>query len=181
MTRKLLLNIIGVIFLIIWIYFFLSVALFNRVSQPNASFNLELFWCIKEAWSFKSSLDWYFIVGNTLAFVPLGLLIPFCFEKMRSLLYTGIAGFVFSSMVEVTQLVLHRGLFEFDDIFNNVVGVILGYGIYIIMMGIVSSDKVGVKVEKVIVAIVWIAVVAFYVTAVVMGQPVFEVLFDKMG
>lgn len=36
----------------------------------------------------------------------------------------------FSVGIEIMQFVTGRGLMEFDDVFNNTVGAVVGYGIY---------------------------------------------------
>ena len=37
-------------------------------------------------------------------------------------------GVVCSAIIEILQLLLHRGLFEWDDIFDNTVGFLIGAG-----------------------------------------------------
>jgi glycopeptide antibiotics resistance protein len=61
---------------------------------------------------------------NILLYVPLGFL-------LSDLRYLGslkiiLLGFACSTLTELTQLVFHLGLFEFDDIFDNTLGCILG-------------------------------------------------------
>ena len=49
-------------------------------------------------------------------------------------------GFVFSSVIELSQLVLKRGLCEFDDVFHNTLGCVIGYGVGVMMLWGVRSD-----------------------------------------
>jgi glycopeptide antibiotics resistance protein len=57
-------------------------------------------------------------------------------EKSKNFRATGffcqvaLLGFLTSLSIELLQLVLKRGLFEFDDMFHNTLGVIIGYGIW---------------------------------------------------
>lgn len=66
------------------------------------------------------------IIANILAFVPIGIL---CFltAKKYSLLNSFLYGFSLSLFIEVMQLVLRRGYFEFDDMLSNTIGVLIGY------------------------------------------------------
>lgn len=69
------------------------------------------------------------ILGNIIALVPLGLLVPFVFQKMNWTKMVILASFV-GLAIELTQLILHIGIFDIDDIILNGLGVLLGYYIY---------------------------------------------------
>ena len=56
-------------------------------------------------------------------------------------------GFVFSSVIELSQLVLKRGLCEFDDVFHNTLGCAVGYGVGVMMIGKVRPDVGGLRSE----------------------------------
>lgn len=57
-------------------------------------------------------------------------------------------GFALSSVIEVIQFVFHRGLFEFDDIFHNTIGTVIGIGIYVLLVRILSVFISGKKGNK---------------------------------
>jgi glycopeptide antibiotics resistance protein len=69
-----------------------------------------------------------------------------CNDKKENARATGrfckvaLLGFLTSLSIELLQLVLKRGLFEFDDMFHNTFGVILGYGIRWIFSRKLSND-----------------------------------------
>ena len=44
-------------------------------------------------------------------------------------------GLIVSVSVECLQLFTRTGLFEWDDIFHNMIGLMLGYGIYLFLKG----------------------------------------------
>ena len=44
-------------------------------------------------------------------------------------------------MIELIQLLTRRGLFEFDDIIHNIVGAMIGFGIW------VTAKKVKQKIQ----------------------------------
>lgn len=89
-------------------------------------------------------LNWYqnlgieidFIIGNTLLFLPFGFLIPAVFKKIDK--YYKIFGVSLATvlLVEIMQVVLNVGSFDMDDVIYNVLGSILGYGIYLIYLSI---------------------------------------------
>ena len=63
---------------------------------------------------------------NIALFFPFGVLLPFSFYK-RLRWWQGLAmGLIASVIIEVLQLVLYRGLFEFDDMIHNGFGCMLG-------------------------------------------------------
>ena len=70
------------------------------------------------------------IVMNVVMYLPLGFLLPYCFElfeKYRNLLFMII---VSSSSIELIQYIFKLGLFETDDIINNVLGSTIGLLLY---------------------------------------------------
>lgn len=68
---------------------------------------------------------------NIIMFMPLGFLLPLIWKKYRKLSKTVIAGFVFSLSIELCQL-FNRRQTDIDDILMNVLGTILGFGIWLI-------------------------------------------------
>lgn len=64
--------------------------------------------------------------------VPLGILLPCLFEKMRYWWPTYLSGLLFTILIETTQLITHRGIFEMDDILNNTLGCMIGFGLFIL-------------------------------------------------
>ena len=66
------------------------------------------------------------IIGNIVALVPLGLLLPFVFQKLnwkKILLISFVAGLA----IELVQMCLHIGIFDIDDVILNGLGVIVGF------------------------------------------------------
>ena len=50
-----------------------------------------------------------------------------------------VVGLFMSSAIEVTQLILHRGLFEFDDIFHNTLGTVIGIGVFVLITRLLTA------------------------------------------
>jgi glycopeptide antibiotics resistance protein len=66
------------------------------------------------------------IVGNIIALVPAGFLIPFVYNKMNWRKTTLLA-ILLGLSIETTQLILHIGIFDIDDVILNCFGVIIGF------------------------------------------------------
>ncbi|WP_340005671.1 VanZ family protein [Paenibacillus sp. FSL K6-0276] len=71
------------------------------------------------------------LVGNLLAFIPFGILVPMLFsQKVRLFQRVFILSLALSFCFEFTQLVLYIGTFDVDDLILNTCGGIVGYCIY---------------------------------------------------
>lgn len=64
------------------------------------------------------------IIMNVLVFVPLGILSFYIFKKNIWLII--IVGFAISVSVEFLQFVFKKGIVEFDDVFHNTLGCLIG-------------------------------------------------------
>ena len=63
---------------------------------------------------------------NCLLLVPMGLLMPVVFDHRIKLNRAFLAGFIVSAVIELSQLIFRRGLFEWDDMIHNALGCMLG-------------------------------------------------------
>lgn len=99
----------------------------------------ELLWSYKK-WFAGDAVIGKQILLNIAMFIPYGFLLSSLLSSssIKSIHHTRknhifiicITAFVFSSIIECSQLFLLRGLFECDDIINNVLGAVLGYGLH---------------------------------------------------
>lgn len=112
------------IFCVLWI------TIINRESE-SIRYNLNLFWEYKEL-LFGSNKLFFLnqIICNILMLMPLGFILPVINHKIRKVGYIFIISCTFSIFIEVVQLITGRGLCEFDDIFNNTLGAVIGFFIY---------------------------------------------------
>lgn len=67
-----------------------------------------------------------YAAANALIFIPVGILLPVIWERMRNLRNCAIAGFVGSVFIEVTQLILKCGVFQIEDMIMNTAGAVFG-------------------------------------------------------
>ncbi|MBR1702641.1 MAG: VanZ family protein [Lachnospiraceae bacterium] len=97
----------------------------NAVIQP-------LFYSYRDAWVHWSAAAWRNIIFNFCMFVPLGFWLPIGLKSFRRFWKTYLAGFGFTLLIEILQLVTRRGIFELDDVLGNTVGTMIGYGIFVL-------------------------------------------------
>jgi glycopeptide antibiotics resistance protein len=87
-------------------------------------------------WSHDHSLEGYGhlhpeVILNVLVFIPIGVLLGCASDKMKwwkALLF----GASFSILIEVVQYVTRRGFAEFDDVFHNTLGCLIGFVLFAI-------------------------------------------------
>ena len=70
---------------------------------------------------------------NVVAFVPIGFLIPFSQRRNSNIKDAIILGGCVSIFIEIFQFIFRKGYSEFDDIFHNILGTIIGYLLYLII------------------------------------------------
>jgi glycopeptide antibiotics resistance protein/uncharacterized protein (DUF1778 family) len=93
------------------------------------------------AWYSYSSSEWCNIIINILMFIPFGFLIPLYNRKFRSLIYVVISTLFLTTTIELAQLITRKGIFEIDDLINNMLGAIIGYGLILFILNILDKKK----------------------------------------
>ena len=127
---------IGYIFMVIGVTFLI------RGSNYQGGMDLSLFSSYREAWHSFSARHWQSIYLNIVMFIPFGIIFPLLHPRLRKAGWTlGIAG-LFTLLIESVQLLTGYGIFTVDDLVNNLLGAIIGYGI---TMGIISIIEKGIK------------------------------------
>ena len=111
---------------VIYLLIVLYITIFSREPEERR-IDMELFRSYKLLFIDKNDFYYTQIVCNIIMTVPFGILFPVLNEKFRSVFLVFVSGFVFSLLIELAQYFSGRGLFEFDDLFNNTVGALLGY------------------------------------------------------
>ena len=69
------------------------------------------------------------VISNVVVFIPIGLLLGCAFDRMKWWKVLLIGG-GFSLLIETLQFILKRGFAEVDDVFHNVLGCVIGFGVY---------------------------------------------------
>jgi glycopeptide antibiotics resistance protein len=117
---------------LIWLFLIFGSTIFFR-TKGERQYQLELFWSWKELIDHKGRAG--AIQGNGLLLenilnvcmmVPIGFLLPFDTNKTLKWWQGLVLGAIISVIIEVLQLALCGGLFEFDDIVHNSIGCMIG-------------------------------------------------------
>ena len=111
--------------LIIYIQVVLQTAFFSREPGSRTQMDLRLF----GTWGETPIAHAYFI-ENIIMFIPFGVLMPMVFRRMKKMRYCVFAGFLFSCIIEISQLITQRGFCQLDDVVTNTVGTLVGWIIW---------------------------------------------------
>ena len=117
-----------------WLFLTLSSTVLSRAPFLGQHLELHLFWPYRAGSS--ELLKENFL--NVFLLMPVGVLLPCVGAGFGQ---TVLFGSLWSLMIETLQLITQRGLFELDDIFHNTVGVVIGYGIYLMVSWIVKKIR----------------------------------------
>ena len=117
-------------FLVGYVFFLLAETVLIR-KPGTLRYELIPFWSWAEVfkkWPMTSTGKMYLrqILLNIVMFIPVGMVLSGKVGWKGILIAAGL-----SAMIEITQLVTHRGLFEFDDIIHNTLGATAGYGLMV--------------------------------------------------
>lgn len=96
---------------------------FLRVSLEETKYELTLFWSYTTE-DFKVQF-----IGNVLnivLFAPIGFLFKFLFKNQKCWIVIFLA-FCISASIESLQLIMKRGVCEFDDMLHNTFGALIGF------------------------------------------------------
>lgn len=109
-----------------YIVFILIETIIGRQGTDEYKYKLLPFWSYLALIRGEGVNIWRCIYLNVLFFIPLGALLWFALKNRKwwkALLFS----IVLSLCVEIAQLVLKRGLCEFDDVFHNALGGMIGF------------------------------------------------------
>lgn len=76
----------------------------------------------------------FIFIGNIIMFIPIGIVWPFCFKKLDNIKKTVLAGFLFSILIELSQLLLYERFTDIDDLITNTFGVFIGAALYFLIL-----------------------------------------------
>lgn len=131
-----------IVLLLIWLGIVLSLTVLGRKPYDGNHFQPELFWSysavqLKKAWFVRQ------IICNVIAYMPFGFLFPFLLKEKLSgwklFVITIIAGLAISFTTESMQYLFRIGLFEFDDLFHNGLGIVIGFLVHLFFVRIFDS------------------------------------------
>ena len=135
-------RIIAIMLTLLHIAIVLYITLIDRIPGERRHM-LTPFWEIRNVINgTERSLYIGQIIGNLLMLFPTGFLLPATFKCKRLRWYhVASTALLFSIFIEITQYFTGRGLMEFDDVFNNTVGCLFGYAVYLMIRRRVNKRK----------------------------------------
>ena len=105
-----------------------------RAKEPGFNLNLRPFESIRmqlrhwnEGWALKN------LVGNALAFVPFGFLLPQAYGRLGRLWKVGLVSLASICAIEVFQYLTLLGACDIDDLILNLLGCLGGYLLFWLM------------------------------------------------
>lgn len=101
---------------------------FFRDIREDCTCNLDFFWSYEEIAKGKAPELLFESIMNVVVFVPIGFLSAAVIRKHRFIIPM-VLGVGISVSIETLQFILRRGLPEFDDVFHNTLGCLIGFGI----------------------------------------------------
>ena len=117
----------------LFIFYFsivIGATMLNRGRYEHGMAQLDLFETYKNAWYEANMVEWRNLALNVLMFCPIGFLLPFTFSCFRNWWATYLAGFECTLFIEILQYIRRCGVFQTDDLFNNAIGAMIGFGCF---------------------------------------------------
>lgn len=124
-----------IVYMVFLMYFLFFAEIMGRTYiDRDYHYNLTPFREIRRFIVYRRTLGWFVVLsnllGNVLAFVPFGMILPMLTPKCRNFFHIVLLGFDFSLFVETIQLISKVGSFDVDDLILNTLGAALGYLAY---------------------------------------------------
>lgn len=126
-----------------------------REPTPIYHYNLKLFGAARKGIEFGGGIlngiltgnvkvvNWTSLEGiilNILLFIPFGYLMPLIWSKADRWWKVALVGVLASLSIEIIQLITRLGYADVDDLINNTVGALIGYGLYKAVLRKPSND-----------------------------------------
>ena len=151
-------QIILICFIIYLLAVFWYTVLNRQIGLQSAQFKL--------IWSYKEWIngDWELgkeIMANIAMFIPFGFLLSAGLFRNRFIIP---AATLFSVLIEMLQLFLMRGLFEWDDVISNTVGASIGIGLYKLMEIILTKRNLSTISSIAVLLFAVISLVAVFIS-----------------
>ena len=120
----------AVLMLAEWVLLVLSAIVFFRETSAERGYNLMPFWSY---WDYGEHSYFMEMFGenilNVILFMPIGLLAG-CGLRGMTLKKVLLLGGGLSGFIELLQFIFKKGFCETDDVIHNVLGCIIGYGLW---------------------------------------------------
>ena len=118
------------------------------------------------------------IIGNIALLVPFGFLLSLVIAKLKwkhVLLFSILSG----SLIEITQVLLHVGIFDIDDVILNGLGVWVGYWLYLLFEVMMNAAYGGIV--KIVIVLFTLAVFISAIVFIQKNEIGFEPMHEQNG
>ena len=126
------LALLAYLLLLSYLLFFSST--YGRTEEMGYRYNLRPFREIKRGIRNIQTVGYRYVIvnvlGNIVAFMPFGFLLPFASERKMHVGKVAFLTFLLSLSAETIQLLSRTGAFDVDDLILNTIGGVLGYLCY---------------------------------------------------
>ena len=123
-----------------YLFLLISLTLLFREIPTERRINVFPFWSYRAVWGRGNEPLLTQMIMNVFAFIPVGFLLGISFPNIKWWKVLLIGG-TFSLLIETTQFVFKRGFAEFDDVFHNVLGCMIGWGVYLAFVSLAKKMK----------------------------------------
>ncbi len=131
------LALLAYLLLLSYLLFFSST--YGRTAEMGYRYNLRPFHEIRRCFENIDTVGYRYVIvnilGNIVAFMPFGFLLPLVSERKTLAGKATFATFLLSLSAEVLQLLSRTGAFDVDDLVLNTIGGFFGYLCYAILFG----------------------------------------------
>ncbi len=154
-------------FLLVYLFAVLWFTVLKRSSGYHAA-QFEVFWSYRKWFAGDMELGKE-IMANIAMFIPFGFLSATLNNGQRKNPAVIVLALLFSLTIEILQLVLMRGLFEWDDVISNILGAALGILLLETVEKICNNKRRAFAVEAIGAAFVLICLVVYIIGRGVIG------------
>ena len=134
------------LFLLIYIFTVLWVTVLKRPTRYHFG-RFELFWSYRK-WIAGNAELGSEIMANIAMFIPFGFLFS-SLQRSQKPIVIVIWAIMLSLSIETFQLLLMRGLFEWDDVFSNTLGAMIGIALFILVRKLTSRKLMMVVITSI--------------------------------
>lgn len=138
----------GKVILIVLLVGYVVILLYATILRLHGGYrdmNLHLLRGWREAWNGFTPQLWLNVLLNVAMFIPLGILLPLLTKNYHRWYLVLAEGFGTSLLIEIVQYITARGLFDVDDLFNNTLGTMIGYGFLMVCLSCFGKEKKSVS------------------------------------
>ena len=118
-------KIISAYVLYVYIFVVIYITLLSREPGSRIGVDLRIFGTF-----YNDSLSMTYVVENLLMMMPLGILLPLNFDRLRSGYRQVLVALICSFLIEMCQYFTERGFLQTDDIWLNVAGCFIVSALY---------------------------------------------------